>query len=100
MYVAPPEPEAYVAERAGVVFRSSVGVPPASVTGLLNVTRTWIVCPALYEPSAFEAETESTVGAVVSISMFFWPPRPIRLAGVRRIGGRQTEFYNDASARL
>ena len=37
-----------------------------TVTGLLNVSWTWIVLPALYAPFAFDAVTFVTAGAVTS----------------------------------
>src|SRR4051794_39139005 len=76
-----PEPDAYVAVRAGAVFRASVGAP-ATVTGSLKVSWTWIVAPAAYEPSALEAETDEIVAAVVSTTRLLFAASEPEAPGV------------------
>ena len=48
---------------------------PVTVTFSLKLTWIETVAPALYEPSAVEEVTPLTVGAVVSMTMFFALPR-------------------------
>ena len=73
--VALPLPEAYGACPAAAPPVSSPMLgEPVTKTASSNTTRTSILEPAPYAPSAFVEETDSTLGGAVSIVMLLWPP--------------------------